>query len=329
MTSTTAIAASATTRRHLTFALQVVLAIAGLILLAVLVRNVGLQRVLGVLHDARTLFPLVAALEVCIAIADVFAAGTLLGKSSRAVVASAWLRSTLSAYAATILLPAGRAAGEAARAIVLSRSVGAARATAACSHLQSCALLANAAMSIICALAVIGSQAGGLLAGALLVNALACGSLGAGLLAISRNAKVAEWLRKRFHRFVRAEPLQTLPSATDVRNAVAFCFTGRAIQAIQYGVIVRAVGGSFGANAATTALGIHLVGAAVGDLIPNQMGATEGAYRAFASALGFAAEPARALSIALMARATQLVLALACLVASPVIARQPRATGAP
>jgi hypothetical protein len=329
MTSTTAIAASATARRHLTFALQVVLIIAGFVLVAALVRNVGLQRVLGVLRDARTLFPVVAALEVCIAIADVFAAAMLLGKSRPAVITSAWLRSTLSAYAATILLPAGRAAGEAARAIILSRSVGAARATAACSHLQSCALLANAAMSMVCGLVVIGSDAGGLLAVALLVNGLVCGSLGAGLLAISRSGKVAAWLRKRFHRFVRAEPSQTLPSAGEVRNAVAFCFTGRAIQAIQYGVIVRAVGGSFGANAAMTALGIHLVGAAIGDLIPNQLGATEGAYRAFASTLGFATEPARALSIALMARTTQLLLALFSLVASPLVARQPRASGAP
>jgi hypothetical protein len=307
--------------------LKGILVIGGLLLVALLIRNAGPRRVVGVLRDARALFPLVAAFEICIAIADVFAAYALLGKSSSAVVMRNWARSTLNAYATTILLPAGRAAGEVARAIALSRSVGAARATSACSHLQSCALLANAGASIVCSLVVIGSHAGRLLSAALLVNALVCGSLGTALLATSRNAKVGAWMRSRLQRFIRAEPLQSLPSGDEVRTAIAFCFVGRAIQAVQYGVIVRAVGGTFGAGAATTALGIHLVGAAIGDLIPNQMGATEGAYRAFASALGFALEPARALSIALMARATQLVLALACLVTSPMIDRQPRTSG--
>ncbi len=326
MTSTTAIAANATHRRHLTLAVQGILLIAGLVLLALLIRNAGPRRVLGVLRNARALFPLVAAFEICIALADVLAARALLGKSSALVATRDWVRSTLNAYAATILLPAGRAAGETARAIVLSRSVGAARATSTCSHLQSCALLANAGASIVCTLVVTVSQGGRLLPGALLVNALVCGSLGTVLLAVSRNAKVAGWMRSRFHRLVRAEPSRTLPNGNEVRTAFAFCFIGRAIQALQYGVIVRAVGGTFGVGAAATALGIHLVGAAIGDLIPNQMGATEGAYRTFASALGFAIEPARALSIALMARATQLVLALVCLVASPIVDRQPRAT---
>ena len=329
MTSTTTIAERATSRRHITLGIQGALLAGGLVLLALLVRSAGPQRVYVVLRDARELFPLVAALEVGIATADIFAARSLLGESSNTVVASAWWRSTVSAYAAMVLLPAGRAAGEAARAIELSRSIGAGRATATASHLQACALLANAAASIVCGIAVMSSSGGGLLASALLVNAIVCGSFGSALLAIARNANVAAWLRKRFHRFLRAQPSPTLPRGREVRNAVAICFIGRAIQTLQYGVIVRAVGGALGATAAMTALGIHLVGAAVGDLIPNQMGAMEGTYRAFASALGFAGAPARALSIALMARATQLVLAMVCLIALPMISRQQRTAVAP
>ncbi|HLK36914.1 MAG TPA: hypothetical protein VKU41_09215, partial [Polyangiaceae bacterium] len=55
-----------------------------------------------------------------------------------------------------------------------------------------------------------------------------------------------------------------------------------------------------------------LVGATAGDVLPNQVGVVDGAYRAFAGALGLSAAPARALSIALVARTAQLVVAGTC-----------------
>jgi hypothetical protein len=49
-------------------------------------------------------------------------------------------------------------------------------------------------------------------------------------------------------------------------------------------------------------------------MLPNQLGATDGAYRAFATDLGFAGDPARALSIAFVVRIAQLTLAAICVV---------------
>ncbi len=88
---------------------------------------------------------------------------------------------------------------------------------------------------------------------------------------------------------------------------------GRAAQTAEYGVILLAVGGVLTPVSALVVQGIHLVGAAIGDFIPGQLGAVEGAYRAFASTLGFGADPARALSIALVARIAQIGLATLCL----------------
>jgi hypothetical protein len=55
--------------------------------------------------------------------------------------------------------------------------------------------------------------------------------------------------------------------------------------------------------------GVHIVGATVGDAVPNQLGVTEGAYRVFAEAVGLGDAPARAVSIALAIRVVQLGLA--------------------
>jgi len=114
-------------------------------------------------------------------------------------------------------------------------------------------------------------------------------------------------------------------SAAAVPLSALLASCGRIVQALQYGVVLYAVGGVATASTALMAQGIQLVGASVGDLVPGQMGATEGAFRAFAGALGLGAEPARALSIALVIRMAQLGLAVSCLLVAALVRRQPRA----
>jgi uncharacterized membrane protein YbhN (UPF0104 family) len=97
-------------------------------------------------------------------------------------------------------------------------------------------------------------------------------------------------------------------------------------EAMQYGVVLHAIGGHATPFTALAAQGIHLVGASVGDLVPNQMGVTEGAYRLFTSALGVTA--ARALSIALIIRIVQLSLTGLCFVVAGAMVREPRSADA-
>ena len=85
---------------------------------------------------------------------------------------------------------------------------------------------------------------------------------------------------------------------------------------------MKSVGGAATLHFALSAQGIHLVGAAAGDLVPNQIGVTEGAYRAFAHSLGFDSEPARALGIALLTRIAQIALAVTCLAIATVVAKK-------
>ncbi len=87
-------------------------------------------------------------------------------------------------------------------------------------------------------------------------------------------------------------------------------------------MVLHAIGGHATPASALTAQGIHLVGAAAGDLVPNQMGITEGAYRLFTQALELGV--AQALSIALVVRIVQLTLTGVCFALAAGIVRAPR-----
>jgi hypothetical protein len=295
----------------------------GLALTAWLINSAGLARVLEAVRAAGPWLPAVLLLEIGIVSTDMFAARSLLGDAMASVPAVTWLRSVLLAYASTVVLPAGRAAGEAVRTTTLAPAVGLGRAAGVCSRLQACVLVSNAGISFVIAAVVYFRHASNGLALALVGNAVGCTVLSVVVFAAARSERVANWLRTRFKALAQASDV--VPSAAgtagDLR-AIGACLVGRLIEATQYGVVLHAIGGRATPATALTAQGIHLVGAAAGDLVPNQMGITEGAYRLFTQALELGA--AQALSIALVVRVVQLTLTGACFVLAASIVRQPR-----
>ena len=303
---------------------RIVLFGGGLALTAWLINSAGLERVVAAIRDAGPWLPAVLLLEMGIVATDMFAARALLGDAMGSVPVTTWVRSALLAYASTVVLPAGRAAGEAVRTTTLAPAIGFGRATGVCSRLQACVLASNAGISFVITAVVFSRHASDGLALALLGNALGCSVLSFIVFAAARSERVATWLKAKFKRL--AQSPDVIPSASgaagDVR-AVASCFVGRLIEATQYGVVLHAVGGRATPATALMAQGIHLVGAAAGDLVPNQMGITEGAYRLFTQALELGV--ARALSIALVVRLVQLTLTGACFVVAAGMLRQPRA----
>jgi hypothetical protein len=149
----------------------------------------------------------------------------------------------------------------------------------------------------------------------LLGNAAICAAGATGLLVLLANGRFAAWLKRRLHRFERKEHLTYLrPTRWQATLATAFAVVGRLFQTVQYGVALHAVGGHATVTTAFATQGAHLVGAALGGFVPGQIGVAEGTYQAFATTLGLGAEPARALTIALVARVAQVGLAVACIV---------------
>jgi hypothetical protein len=254
---------------------------------------------------------------------DVLALRTLLEQDAKKVPLATWARSSALAYAMMSLVPAGRVAGEVTRAALIAKHVGAARAASVSARMQSAYLFANAILSasacVVSALWLGATSPVTMLTGA---NALAMSLLSASLLAILWHGRVGQWLDAVRRRFVTVvEPPAGVASEADRRipyRPAIIATIGRSAQLVQYGVILHAVGGALSVHGAFLAHGLHLVGATVGDMIPNQLGVVDGIYRSFAAALGFADAPARALSIAFVAHITQLLCAGACVVAAAV-----------
>ena len=302
---------------------RVLIPLAGIALVVALVRDAGPSHVASVLRQAGPWVPLIFLMETGQIVADYTTLRSILGPSWRAIPLWTRVRACAVAYAMMILLPAGRAAGEVARGALFAKYIGAARSAAASAKLQAVYILANGVISVVDFL-VVGAVLGWGSALALLLaaNTVLMLAMAAALWAILWDGRVGRWLdglRRRFqaggaeghdeHASDRARPWR----------GVAICSTVRLVQVAQYGFIVCAVGGAAGIRPAFVAHGIHLVAATVGDVVPNQLGVVDGAYRAFASVVGFAGAPARALSIAFVERIAQLTLALVCLVTASVL----------
>ncbi len=315
-TAADAAPAKSARRKWLSRIARLVLLALGIAAIVALVDNAGPEATLETLTNAAPLLPFILVLEGLWISMDVIALRLLLGDHAREVPRKAWLRSAMMAYGVMVLLPAGRAGGEVVRASILAPHVGAARAAAIATRLQGATLFANTIISVPCWIAVaIALDAGQPLAWLLVVNGVGTAVLGALIVFASRFSRIGGFLGRR----IRA--LATLGESYDealldetswVRPILATT-AGRLLQAVQYGIILLSVGGSLTIVSAFVAQGIHLVGAGFGDLIPNQVGITEGAYRLFAPALGLEDEPARAIGIALVARISQFILAGACL----------------
>jgi hypothetical protein len=296
-----------------------ILGLVGLGIVVHLIRAAGAARVGDVLLAAGAWLPVVVAFEVYQAGSDFVALRTIFGEDRRRVSARTWLRSSVVAYAFMILVPAGRAAGEVARAALLSRTLGAPRAATASTQLQAAYLGANGLLSLLELgfVAVFfgpGSTLALLLAGNVVFQAI----VSRALLAILWDARVGRGLDRLRRRFVPGA-IESPPLDPAVRRklpwrAFLVCSLSRTAQLFQYAVVLHAVGGAFSARGSIITHGIHLVGATLGDLVPNQLGVVDGMYRAFAGEMGFGNAPERALSIAFVVRAAQFIVAMTCVV---------------
>lgn len=305
---------------------RALLAVVGLSLVAYLAREAGPARIARVLWQGGSWLPIIFALELAQLGSDFIALRLLFRSQSARIPRGSWLRSSAIAYAMMILVPAGRAAGEVARATLLARHVGAPRAATASAQLQSSYLLANGLASA-AACAVVASWLGfrSPLAVLLGANVLVMATFASFLLAILWDARIGRWLdrlRRRFTGQSAERPLETAARRGVTWGAVAVCSVSRCAQVIQYGAILSAVGGVPSVRGVFGAYGIHLIGATVGDMLPNQLGVVDGAYRTFARTIGFGDAPARALSIAFIAHAVQLIVAGACVVVATVTRRE-------
>jgi uncharacterized membrane protein YbhN (UPF0104 family) len=288
---------------------RVALLAAGIVAMVLVVRSVGPKVIAQTLLEAAPYLPVLLVLEATWIGMDVFVLRALLGDVARKAPPSAYVRSGISAYFLNVFFPAGRTAGEVMRAAMLSPYLGAATVASGAIAVQGAALLGNSLIQW-CALACTASRLGlrNPFVLAIAGSAAATGVLGCLLLFGARAPRLLAFLRARIPSLPDLSSVANDPSS-HLGRAVFLSFIGRAAQCLLFTVVVFSITGSFSIITGSIAQGVSLVGSTVGDAVPQQAGVMEGAFYTMAPALGLGETPARAVSIALVVRAEQVLLA--------------------
>ncbi|WP_239014878.1 lysylphosphatidylglycerol synthase transmembrane domain-containing protein [Archangium violaceum] len=299
------------TRARLLAMLRPAFAVVGLGVLVLLVRDVGTEELGKVLSRAAPWLPLVLLLEAARLALD--AVGTWVAYGSRAeeVPFRSLLRAQLISTPVSTLAPAGRTAGEAMKAALVSRYTGGATAAAAAATSQAASLVSGGLISIPCALAAYLLTGTSWLTLALGVHTVALVLVGMGMRAGMRAQKLGAWLKRRFHRIAtHTETFQESARGDGLLPArpIVATFLGRVLQVVQYGTLAVAVGIDTSSLQALVAQGLNMVALAVGTLVPGQFGVSDGAFAL--SAQVFGTTTAKAVSIALLAHVVQVLFVL-------------------
>ncbi|WP_437940509.1 lysylphosphatidylglycerol synthase domain-containing protein [Sorangium sp. So ce341] len=304
--------------------LHAALAAFGLAALAALIRHVGAAEMLDAVIRAAPFLPFLVALEVARVGCEALATGLLC--APRRVPTAELLRIHAVSYPVMALMPAGRAAGEAVKAALLSPYVGAPRAAAIATANQSLALLCAAPLSLLAAAALFRIGGASPFALGVLAHAALLVASGLGVAFAARQRAASAWLTRRFAR--AGQLTAAFQEAVRERPPVpawpfAACVAGRALQAAQYALLLAAVGAESGPLRALAAYGVGAAGTAAGDLIPGQIGATDGAFTLAAPLLGLTASSA--IAVSLLVHLLQAAFALAGIAVTLAWRRGPRA----
>lgn len=307
-------------RQRLLAALRVLVALGGITLIVLVVRREGAGRIAEAVKRAEPVLLPAFLLEVGRLVMETFASRASLGERGKQVPWAHLFRAQLVAHAMLNVAPAPRASAEVTKAALLSRWVGGAESAAAGAVMQAATFVGVAFMSALCGAVTLvhaggGSDARGatgrLLAGFLFGNAALLFGLGVGLRALLRSARAVRWVTRRFPS--RAAVIERFRAAAAPGDLFAFrpalfLALGMTCQVLQMKVLAGGVGAPGTIGGAFAAQGVHLVMASVAVFVPGQLGAREAAFGLAADALGTTS--AAATSIALLAHASQVVLAL-------------------
>ena len=279
--------------------------------LAFLLRQLGTGDIVAGLRSVAPVLPFLLVLELGRVMCELFGTRAVLGPVAEQLRVGRLLRGQLIGQTLDVVMPAGRASSEAVKAAVFAEDIGLPPAAAAATALQLAALAANA----LWALTGYGlsSLHGGVAAdggGAALPSALSLGLLGyagvtGALVVAALLCAASPRVRAVFHRipFVHAtlERFADMIARQPARLLVAAGaqLLGRSCQASQIAVLALALGAHTTLIAAIMGQAVYLVGAAAGDLVPGQLGATDAAFVMAAGALGFRRPDAMAASLAL------------------------------
>jgi uncharacterized membrane protein YbhN (UPF0104 family) len=292
---------------------RIACAVLGTAVLVVSVWAAGAHAVLASLGASVHALPLLALLEAVMVGCSTLALRSLYGEAAPRVPTRQWVRAGALGYALGLVLPMGRGAGEAARAVLLSRNAGGAKAAVAAVQMQGVVLLSTAVITVPVLVATVALLGPGAAAGLILANGLVAGAIGISILVVRERVRPGRFLGalvKRLEGFGLAFDAVAGASRGSLARSLAWESLGRVAQVVQCGVALAAIGEQAGPVRVLVTRGALILGSAVGDFIPGQLGATEAMMVVGAGALALTA--ASAATLALLIHAAQIVLGLLC-----------------
>jgi hypothetical protein len=288
------------------------LGIAGLAVVALIVRHVGTETVIETLRAGLPWLPVLFALDlfriVCATGASYFAFGALARRIPRVTL----FRAHVLAYALGSVVPAPTVAEETIKAALLAPFVGPRAVTSVAFINQVATWISVGLFSVLCGAAIFALGGASLWFWACVIHAIVLVSCGLGLRAVTRTGAPGRWLLKTFPPLASraaAFPEDASEAGLWVARPTSALLLGRCFQALQYGFAALAVGLHASFLRALAAQGVNLVASVVGVLVPAGVGVNEGAFTLAANVLDTTA--VRATSLALLIRCSQLLWALA------------------
>jgi hypothetical protein len=291
---------------------RVALALLGIGLLVSIVRRAGPETILALATEAAPWMPLVLVLEGARIGCDAIASRLVLGDAGKTIGAGRLMLAHVVGHGVMNVMPGGRSASEIAKGALLHADIGAGTAAALGATNQANVLISSALFSLPCAAAASMVSPDRTLVIALLIHAAVLFASGIGMRVIANSDRLERFVKKRvpkwsealarFHASSRDVPLVS-------PGPVAMMMLGRGLQTLEFAVLAYAVGLHVDPIVALAVQGTNLVAAAVGVLVPGQIGSSEGVFMLAANALG--TTEARATSVALLAHASAITWAAA------------------
>jgi len=289
-----------------------------------LVLHAGPAAMVGAVRGVGPWVPALLLLELGIVVLNALALSSLYSAGGAPRLGIELWRASFRAQLLAVAAPAGRLVAETFRAQQLSGRAGRARAAAAAAWMMAIVLLANALIAIPTMLAVASIDGATWPTFAVALYCAGTFAIG-GAVVFAGRARLGRWLARRVPIAREAGPAfddAFAAEAPGVGRALLFEFGTRVLLIGEILLLRHAVGASADVVSGLATTGLVLAGAAAGDFVPAQLGATDGPVGLAAGSLGMRSSAALALTLGL--HAVQLCVGVAgALLASLVL--RPRA----
>lgn len=279
----------------------------GLAAVGFLINEAGSSAVRGSLLDAAAVVPLLLLLEGGRIVCEAICTRWVVRDAGGNVPWGPLIRASLISYSVCIITPVGRPVGEAVRAGIIESFTGPERAALAATSNQTLTLVSNAVLAAAAAILVIIFNEPSFLTAALVIYAFGAWGIALAIQMVARWRGFVRWLvsvAPRYRRNIVGFYRSTERTAYIPLRPALIMIAGRGLQAMQFGVLGYALGLGFGLDTVLIGQGVNLIGSAIGDWIPAQIGTIDGAFTIAASSTGI--PHAVGLSIAVIVHCVQL-----------------------